>query len=479
MKMRAKGHRFGTAGALAAFVLLLEGSAWAQKAPKMPDDLPAYGPLKPYVSPKVEVKTLENGMILWLVPRPGFPKVALALAVRGGFAEDPKELPGISEMLASTVTLGTKTLSAKQIADRIAAAGGELTGRADEDEIVVSAQVPSWKLGEGLGLLADVAQNAAFPADQVELEKKLLTEQLRGQEARSIVLARRELAKVVFGDSAYSVTMPTVEAVGKMDSQGLAAAYRLRFRPGQALLVAVGDFDAAELNKSIERAFGNWKNPAAAPIVTASAPQREMAHKIFFIDRPNSVQTTMLLGRMGVTEHDPQYAAFRVSTTLMGGMGSARMGSNIRENKGYSYGAGSDLETYAGGAEVFSGANVRNAVTGAAFNEFLYELNRMATTTPRAGELERAQRHIIGSQALGLQSQMELANQFCGLWVKQLDPDALEKEDAEILKVTVEDVAKIGEEYLPAYKQAVVMVGDKKVITEQMAPFNLEIEAVR
>jgi zinc protease len=184
----------------------------------------------------------------------------------------------------------------------------------------------------------------------------------------------------------------------------------------------------------------------------------------------------MLLGGIGPTERDPQYVPFEVSDTILGGMSSARLGSNIRENKGYSYGAGSLLQTYAGTALSYSGANVRNAVTGAAFNEFLYELNRMATTTARPDELERAQRHIVGSQALGLQSQVELANQFCDLWSKGLPSDALEKQGSEILKVTLDDVAKISREYFPAYKQTIVMVGDKKVIAEQVAPFGLQIE---
>lgn len=464
---------------LAAAATLLSAFGFplhAQKAPKLPDDLPAYGPLKPYVSLKVAASTLANGMTVWLVPRPGYPKVTFALAVHGGLASDPQDLAGLSELLASSVTQGTETRSAKQIAEQIGVAGGDLTSRADEDDVVVSVQVPSWKIQEGLSLLADISQNAAFPDDQVALIKRNSAEELRGSESRSIFVARRALAKLVFGSNPYSVIAPTEEAIAKINSELLKQAYRSRFRPAEALFVAVGDFDASRMMPTITRAFAGWQEPQQSAAPPIAAPRAQTHHEIFVVERPGSVQTTMLLGGIGPTERDPQYAPFEVSDTILGGMSSARLGSNIRENKGYSYGAGSLLQTYAGTALSYSGANVRNAVTGAAFNEFLYELNRMATTTARPDELERAQRHIVGSQALQLQSQVELTNQFCDLWSKRLPADALERQGAEILKVTLDDVAKISREYFPAYKQTIVMVGDKKVIADQVAPFGLQIE---
>jgi zinc protease len=238
----------------------------------------------------------------------------------------------------------------------------------------------------------------------------------------------------------------------------------------------VGDFDVAEITPLIHQAFREWSGGQQATVPVAPAPENKVSQNIYVVDRGGSVQTTMLLGSIGPTERDANYVPFEVSDTILGGMASARLGSNIREDKGYSYGAGSLLQTYAETSLSYSGANVRNPVTGAAFNEFWYELNRMALTLPRPDELERAQRHLIGSQALRLQSQVELANQFCDLWSRGLTSDTLEREGSGILSVTLEDVAKIGKEYFPAYKQTIVMVGDKKVIMEQMAPFNFQIE---
>ena len=100
--------------------------AMAQKLPPLPKDLPSYGPLVPFTTPNVTVTKLPNGLTVWRVPRPGFPKVALALAVRGGRAYDPKDQPGLSDLLMAVMDQGTKTRSAKQIAEAFEAAGGDL-----------------------------------------------------------------------------------------------------------------------------------------------------------------------------------------------------------------------------------------------------------------------------------------------------------------------------------------------------------------
>lgn len=451
--------------------------SFAQKAPKFPKDMPAYGPLQPFVPPLVVEKKMSNGMTVWLIPRPGFPKVALALAVRGGLANDPEAMPGLSELLASTATLGTKSRTAKQIAQQIAAAGGDLKTQANKDDIVISTDVPSWKLLAGLTILADMAQNAQFPEEQVTLAKRNAAADQRGQESKSGLAALRAAQKVVFGDNPYSVYAPTEAAIAKIDSNTLRQAYAQRFQPGRTILIAVGDFTTSQIMPAIDAAFGKWPASQEPALSDIPQPQQQVSHDIFVVDRPGSVQTMVMLGTIGPTERDPDYPAFEVANMLYGGTNSARLHTNIREDKGYAYGAGTIYQTWAGTALFLSAASVRNAVTGATLNEFEYELNRMATTSPRPDELEAAQRHLIGTQALAMQSQEELANKLASLWSVGLTSAAMEREGAEFLKVTLEDVAAIGKKYYPAYKQNIVMVGDKNVIAAQVAPFGVKLRA--
>lgn len=448
--------------------------AFAQKPLKLPKDLPAYGPLKPFVPHVVEDK-LPNGLSVWLSPRPGYPKVSFALAVRGGLANDPAGMPGLSDMLASTVTLGTKTRTTTQIEEQIAAAGGEISGHADKDDIVVSTDVPSWKMQNGLAILADVAQNAAFPQDQVALAVRHAANTLRGQESNPRFLALRATQKVVFGANPYSVYAPTQAAIAKMDPDILRSSYAQRFQPGNALLIVVGDFDPAQMMEAVTQAFGGWSASQAPQLAAVPQPQPKVAPGIAVVDRPGSVQSAVVLARVAPTEHSPDYPAFTVANALYGGMFSARLNMDIREDKGYTYGAGSEYFTWARAGMLLSAASVRNAVTGATLNEFLYQLNRMATTDPRPDEVGQAQRHLIGSEALRMQSQQTMAAQLAALWSAGLTPADMARENQAFLHVTVNEVAAIGRKYFPAAKQSIVMVGDRKAIAAQTAPFGFTL----
>ena len=252
---------------------LLTASA-AEKSKPLPKDLPPYGPLEPFKAPQVAARTLSNGLTLWLVPRPGFPKASFAVAVRGGLASDPMDRPGLSQLITDALDQGTKTRTAKQIAEELQAAGGDLSGAAGSDSIVVSTSVLSGNADAGLTVLADVLQNATFPDSEVELAKRNAVESLRSQEADPSFLARRALAKAVFADHPYSVISGTQASIQGATAEDLRHEYAKRFRPDQAVLVAVGDFQPDKLMATIESLFGKWSVPKDPPLAAVQKPSR-------------------------------------------------------------------------------------------------------------------------------------------------------------------------------------------------------------
>src|SRR5215468_9761833 len=142
-----------TLHALIAVCLLFACFAHAQKERALPKDLPPYGPVAPLKAPTVRTLELDNGLTIWMVAREGFPKVALTVAVRGGLAADPKERPGLAELLAKSVTQGTKTRSARQVAEQFQAAGGDLSARAAQDALFLSTNVLADKFSQLLPVL--------------------------------------------------------------------------------------------------------------------------------------------------------------------------------------------------------------------------------------------------------------------------------------------------------------------------------------
>lgn len=464
---------------VACAFLIVVSQGLAQKETPMPKDLPAYGPERPLSAPSVKISKLDNGLTVWLVSEPGFPKVAFSIAVHGGLAADPADRPGLSQLLGNTIDQGTKTLNAKQIAQQLQAAGGDLGVGPGKDSIILSTTVLSAKRDEALTILSDLVRNATFPDAEVALAKRNALNELRQQEAQPSFLAGRAMAKVLFGDHPYHVTSATEQSINASSSEDLRKIYAERFRPDQALLVAVGDFEADGMLSAVKSRFGEWKAPSTAPVQTpaetASAPQ----HAIYIVPRPGSVQTTLELGSFGPLRNADDYEAARVANAIFGGTFGSRLTRNIREDKGYTYSPFATLQTYKAAGLQITRADVRNAVTGPSLNEMFYELNRMVTTSPTEEELNTAKRFLVGIEAIQLQSRASVAGELARLWVNGLTPDAIGTYGKKVTATTAADVDTAAKKYFPAAKTAVVAVGEEKVVRDALAPFGLPLLSVQ
>lgn len=459
-----------------ATIVLFATAAFAAEQTPMPKDLPPYGAEKPLQAPSVKVSKLDNGLTVWLVSEPGFPKLALALAVHGGLAADPADRPGISELLSNTIDQGTKTRTAKQIAEEIQAAGADISTASGKDSTILSAGVLSSKADAAIALLADIAQNASFPDSEVTLAKRNLADDLRQRESDPSFLAGRQMARVLFGENPYHVTAPTQESITASTSAELKKIYAQRFRPDQALLVAVGDFDNEKLLTQVKSKFGTWKAGADAPVAAPARFSNPMKPKVFMVPRPDSVQTTLELGTLGPLRSDADYPAAEVANAIFGGTFGSRLTRNIREDKGYTYSPFASYQTYLATGILITRADVRNEVTAPSFNEMMYELNRMATTTPTDEELTTAKRYLVGLEAIRLQIRSAVARELARLWIDGLPPEQVGIYGQKIAAITAPDVDAAARKYFPARNVGIVAVGEEKVVRDAFEPFGLPVE---
>jgi zinc protease len=467
--------------ALAIFstLSLLVPFAGAQKEAPMPNDLPAYGPEKPLQSPAVRTAKLDNGLTVWLLSSPGFPKVALTVAVRGGLAADPMDRPGISKLLSNTIDQGTRARSARQIAQELQAAGGDLSAFADKDSITVSTVLLSSQLEAGLKVLADIVQNASFPDAEVGLAKRNLTDWLDQQEAEPSFLAERAREKLLFAGCPYSVTAPTKDSISASTAVDLRAIFRERFRPDQAIVVAVGDFNNEKMLAGVSSIFGAWRAPAVAALAPTAAPASTVEHAVFVVPRPGSVQTTLELAAFAPREGDPDYEAARVANAIYGGLFSSRLTSNIREDKGYTYSPYSYIAGFEKGGEFVAHADVRNEVTGPTLNEIEYELNRLATTSPTEGELSEAKHYLVGREALRLQDRDAMAARLALLWINGLTPEQIGLYGQRVATTTAADVDAAARRYFPAFRTLIIAVGEEKVVRDAVAPLGIPVRTLQ
>jgi predicted Zn-dependent peptidase len=282
----------------------------------------------------------------------------------------------------------------------------------------------------------------------------------------------------LFADHPYHVTSPTQDSISASTPAGLRSVFAQRFRPDQAILIAVGDFENDKMLANIKSAFANWKSSATSPISAIPSPPAGVDHAVFVVPRPGSVQTTIELATFGPVMGDPDYESAQVANAIYGGTFGSRLVTNIREDKGYTYSPFAFLNPFQKTGEVISHADVRNAVTAASLNEIQYELNRLATTTPTDEELTTAKRFLVGREALRLQDRGSVARRLATLWISGLQPDQIGIYGHKVSATTKDDVNAAARKYFPAYRCAVIVVGEEKVVREALEPFGLPIRSI-
>jgi len=321
--------------------------------------------------------------------------------------------------------------------------------------------------------------HASFPDSEVSLAKRNAADELKQDESEPSFLARRATARALFGGHPYHVIAPTLESIDATTPANLRSAFAERFRPDQALLVAVGDFQTGKMLDVIRANFGGSKAPAAAPLAPVSGPSAEVKHGIFIVPRPGSIQTTLQLGAFGPLRGDPDFAAAQVVNAFYGGQFGSRLTLNIREDKGYTYSPYSYLQPYRAAGTIITHADVRNEVTGPTLNETIYELNRLFTTSPTDQELKTARRYLIGSEAINLQARSAVADELAEDWIDGLPPDEIGIYGQKLADTTAADASAAARKYFPAAKTVIVAVGEEKVIEDALAPFGIPMQTLK
>jgi zinc protease len=459
-----------TAAVLFTVSLAIAGGAQAAKEQPLPKNLPPYAPEKPLPVPTIADASLPNGLTVWVVPRPGFPKVTAVLAVRGGTAADPEKLAGTADVLADVVKEGTAKRSSKQIAEELQAVGGEISASASDDAVFVTVDGLGSGVATLLDILADVSRNAAFPENEVELAKTNTLQGLMARASTPEFAVDKAFGAAVFGDHPYRTVAPTKEGVGALTPQLLKAEYLRRFRPERSLLVVVGEVDAPQVAAAVKKFFGTWKGQGEAAAATPPAPTLGL-REILVVDRPGSVQSEIRVGRPMVRVTDAEYFPEIVANTIFGGAFSSRLVENIREDKGYTYSPSSRTSAYEEGGLLRIRAAVRSDVTAATLLEIFYELDRMGATLPTADELTRAKRYQSGLYVLRNALQGAVAFTLATNWVNGLPPAALAQFVPNVDAVTPEQVREVGQKLFTSRSQTVVIGGDAAKIKDDVAQF--------
>jgi len=430
---------------------------------------------RPIKLPTTSETTLSNGLLVVVVQDQRLPLVSYRLALRSGDAHDPQELPGLMDMLTGLLTEGTQSRTSREIADEVARLGATLQAGANSDYTTVAASSLTTFSDEILELLADVALRPVFPANEVELTKQNTKESLKQQRAQPSFLATEMVARVMFGAHPYSVTAPTPEAIDATTQEKLIEFHRSKFIPNNAVLLVAGDVEHDSLLKRIERLFGNWHRDSVDGDDFPAPPTRT-SRAAYVIDRPGSAQANIVIANSGITRTSPDYFPLLVMHTVLGANASSRLFMNLREEKGYTYGAYSSLDARRTAGTFRATAEVRTAVTGDSLKEFFYELGRIRSEPVSEKELADAKSYLTGVFPIRLETQEGLIDQLLQIKMFGLPDNYLDTYRSQIQSVTRGQVQAVADKYVRPDEAAIVIVGDGAQLTEQIKPYAEDIQ---
>jgi zinc protease len=425
--------------------------------------------------PLPEETTLPNGLRVVVIEQRRLPLVSFRLAFRSGDSSDPSELPGLTDVMADMLVEGTESRTSRQVAEEVARYGATLAAGASSDYMTVSASSLSSYADVVLELLADVTLRPIFPEDELALAKANAQQNLIAQRAQPSFLASEAVASVLFGQHPYAVVAPTPESIEALSRDALVRHHRQLLVPNNAVLLVSGDVERAQLLEQVERLFGGWQ-PGEVSKPEFPAPPGRNERTAYLVDRPGSAQTNILVANASIKRTDPDYFAVLVMHTILGGNASARLFMNLREEKGYTYGAYTQLDArrLAGSFRVTT--EVRNEVTGASLKEIFYELERVRSEDVSDKELTDAKTYLTGIFPIRLETQEGLIDQLVQIRMHDLPDDYLLTYRDQIQRVTKQDVRRAAERYVTPDRAAVVVVGDGAQIREQVAPFVGRVE---
>ncbi len=415
--------------------------------------------------PAMVERTLPNGLRLVVVEQHELPVVDLSLVIRAGSEADPANKNGLATLTANLLDEGAGSLDALGLAEQIAFLAIQLSTGAGFDQSVVNLHTTRATLDGALALMSDVVLRPTFAEKEfARIKSERLTSLLQEQD-RGPVMADRAFAAVVYGEAhPYgNSTAGTREAVESISRDEVVAFWKSVYRPDNATLIIVGDLSVAEAEALAARTFGAWARGGTPVAVRTSSAPTARSSTIYIVDKPKAAQSSFRIGAVGVARNTTDYYPLIVMNTALGGSFTSRLNSNLRETKGYTYGASSNFSMRREPGPFVARAEVVAAKTDSALIEFMKEFEAIRKPMPPE-ELAKTKRYLQLGFAERFESTGDIASQLAALVPFGLPLSTLGAYSRGMGTVTAADVQRVATRYLDPKKLAIVIAGDRSLI---------------
>lgn len=323
---------------------------------------------------------------------------------------------------------------------------------------------------KSLDLAADILLNPVFPEEELARYKTRQRASLVQLRSNPSFLAQERFARVVYGDHPASRVMPSVDVIDRTTREALVAFHKAHYVPDQGIVAVVGDISFAEARKKIEAKFGGWKK-AGVTLPAVQDPPPIGPSKIYLVDRPNSVQTSLIVGTQAINRTSPDYDVVSLLNSIIGGGPTGRLFLNLREDKGWTYGAYSNLTAARYRGVWMASTEIRGDVTEGAVREILNEVDRTRAERIPDKEFLDKKRSLVASFALSLESPAAIMGNYITSRLYNLPADYWDKYPERVMAITQDQVQPAAKKYLEAGRLQIVAVGDAKKIGEVLKKF--------
>ncbi len=435
---------------------------------------PEPGKAPDLVLPTFQSAKLDNGLTVLVSTRRELPLVFAGVAFAAGSAQDPKGKEGLAELTYRMLLEGAGKRDTVALDNAFADLGVSPAVDVQADGAQVGVRVLTRNLDAAMGLLSDVVLRPAFSPKAFERRKKQQLADLARAMGQPGVLAQLAYLEAVFGLEHPYGHMPdgTPASVQALTLADVMDFYRKHTGPRAEAVILTGDITLEEGVALAKKHFSWSKNkatPPAPPPATPAPPRQQ----VYVVPKPGLDQTLLLVGRAGIAAGNPDEYALELATTVFGGFFGSRLNMNLRENKGYSYGAGASLSPRLGVGPLTAYSSVRQDVTGPALSEVMGELTGLKSRPITTEELEAAREGLIRAFPGAFETVEGLGASAAALFITRRPLDEFNRTVEGLRNATAEEVQRAADQYLNPAAMQIVLVGDPATIQEQVTPLDL------
>ena len=443
-------------------------------------ELPAIPTAKLFQHAIPSIFQLDNGMTVWYVQNEMVPLMSLKIVFNRGAYVDPADKSGLSSFTASMLKEGANGRTAQQISDDIEFIGATLTPNVTQDATSLTLQVLTQFFDRGLDIVSDIWLKPDFTQESFDRLQKIAIQGLRQRSDSPNAVARLASNREYFGDNhPYSrSTDGYISTVQDITLQEVKDNYKSQFDPGRAAMIVVGNLPESELKSLLNERFGKlaMATPAELPVMPdVPAPTLRLT----IVDKPNAPQTVIRIYQPSVVVTSLDTLAWQFVNIPLGGSFTSRINQNIREDKGYAYGASSYVSPQKLAGVLLSSASVAAETTGPALKEFLHELSRVPTGDFTDEEFERARETWKSELVQSFETQSGVLSTLAGLYLNGKSTDFINAFARGLDALTLDDFNGFARKFPTIDQATITLVGDKNLILQQIEGMNLPTPTFR